>query len=76
MYDSEIYHGTQVVKMHDWNEIFLIDCDMRGFNKSTQVDWQQNIHDSNLILVTELNMVALKQSDSLGHSHYPVYPIN
>ena len=37
-YDSKMHHSTQVMKMHDQNTIFLIDCCMRGFDDSPEVD--------------------------------------
>ena len=30
----------------------------------------------NFILVIELNMVALEQTEPLGHGNYPFYPID
>ena len=53
-----MHHHTIVVKVHDQNPIFLVDCDVSGVNKSTEVNQCDN-HNYNFFMVeTELNMVA------------------
>ena len=47
---------------------------MRGFNKSSVIERHLDNHDSTLILLIELNMVAREQGEPLGHDHYPFYP--
>ena len=49
---------------------FLIDCCMRGFNNNSEVDQPWDNHNCNLILIIELDIVALKQSELPGHGHY------
>ena len=73
-YSRETCHGTQVVKIHDWRDL-LTDCCMRAFDKSPEVNQWKNKHNSNLIFLIQLNMVALEQSESSGHGHFPFYPI-
>ena len=59
-----------VVKIQKGTMIFLIDCDMRGFNESVDIDQRWTIIIPNFTLVIELNMAALKQCEPPGHGHY------
>ena len=74
-YGREMHHCTQVVKKHDQRDL-LIDCCVSAINESPEVDQCQNNHNYNLTLETELNTVALKQSEPPGHGHYSFHPLD
>ena len=71
-----MHHGTKVVKMHNQDAIFLIDCCVRDFDKSPEVDGWQSNNNSNFIFVIKLNMVALWQSEPQSHGQYLLYPMD
>ena len=54
----------------------VINCCISVMDKSLKVDQWQDNHNSNFILVIQLNMGALEQSEPLGHGHYTFYPID
>ena len=73
-YGRETLHGTQMVKRHNQNEIFwLIVVWGLSARALRLIDGRTII---TLILVIELNTVAFKQSEPLGHGHYLFYPID
>ena len=51
-------------------QYFLFDCDMSGVKKSTEFDGGDDQNSYFLILETELNTVAAKESEPSGHGHY------
>ena len=54
----------------------LINCCMKDVEKNAEDDQGLDNYSSNLILVIQMNMVELKQSEPHVHCHFPFHPID
>ena len=75
-YATEMHHDTQVVKMHDQNEVFCLIVAREISARALRLINNRAITIPNFVLVIQLNMVALQQSKPPGHGYYPFYPID
>ena len=69
---GEAWNGNQGLKIHNQGEIFGLLCGMSTRSLSLIISRTVTIL---ILLVIQLNIVALKESESPCHGHYQLYPI-